>query len=108
MFTKVLAKRQGQADRVIEFIDPKSDLAENISKEYWIKEETEKPKYSATQVITKVKEAGFKDFGMHQHTLFWKQHDGKNSDTGFGVMVVKTWCWYQNWIDYVIGELNKT
>jgi hypothetical protein len=108
LFTKVLAKRKGQADRVIEFIDPKSDLAINISKEYWIKEETEKPKFSATEIIRKVREAGFKDFGMHRHTLFWKEHDGKNPDKGFGATVVKTWCWYQNWIDYVIGELQKT
>jgi hypothetical protein len=41
LFTKVTAKRQGQADRVIEFVDPKSDLAKNISREYWVKEETE-------------------------------------------------------------------
>lgn len=107
LFTKVLAKRKGQADRVIEFIDPKSALAKNISKEYWIKEETEKQKFSATLVIQKVKEVGFKNFGMYQHTLFWKKHDGKNPDKGFGAIVVKTWYWYQNWIDYIIGELNK-
>ena len=107
LFAKVLAKRKGQADRVIEFIDPKSDLAKNISKEYWIKEETEKQKFSATLVIQKVKEAGFKNFGMYQHTQFWKKHDGKNPNKGFGAMVVKTWYWYQNWIDYIIGELGK-
>lgn len=107
LFTKVLAKRKGQADRVIEFIDPKSDLAKSISKDYWVKEETEKPKFSATQIIQKIREAGFKDFGMHQHTMFWKEHDGKNPAKGFGTMVVKSWCWYQNWADYVIGELNK-
>lgn len=107
LFTKVVAKRKGQADRVIEFIDPKSDLAKNISKEYWIKEETEKQKYSATLVIQKVRDAGFKDFGMHQHTVFWQTHDGKNPSKGFGTMVVKIWYWYQNWIDYIIGELTK-
>lgn len=107
LFTKVLAKRKGQADRVIEFIDPKSDLAKSISREYWIKEETEKPKFSATQVLQKVRDAGIKGFGMHQHTLFWKEHDGKNPSKGFGAIVVKTWCWYQNWADYVIGELKK-
>ena len=58
LFAKVLAKRKGQADRVIEFIDPKSALAKNISKEYWTKEETEKQKFSATLVIQKVKETG--------------------------------------------------
>jgi len=71
LFAKVLAKRKGQADCVIEFIDPKSKLAKNITKEYWIKEETEKQKFSPTLVIQKVRDAGFKDFGMHQHTRFW-------------------------------------
>ena len=107
LFAKVLAKRKGQADRVIEFIDPKSDLAKNISKEYWIKEETEKQKFTATLVIQKVKEVGFKNFGMYQHIQFWRKHDGKNTSKGFGTMVVKTWYWYQNWIDYIIGELGK-
>ncbi len=107
LFTKVTAKRQGQADRVIEFIDPKSDLAKNISKEYWVKEETEKPKLSATQVLRKVRETGLQNFGMHQHTLFWKKHDGKNPSKGYGTMIVKTWYWYQHWVTFIIGELSK-
>lgn len=107
LFSKVVAKRQGQADRVVEFIDPKSDLAKSINKEYWVKEETEKPKLSATQVVQKIKESGFKDFGLHQHTQFWKKHDGKNPNRGFGTIVVKTWCWYQSWIHFILDELNK-
>jgi len=107
LFTKVVAKRKGQADRVIEFIDPKSALADNISKEYWVKEETEKPKFSARQVVQKVQGAGFKDFGIYQHVLCWRKYDGKNPKKGFGTTVVKTWCWYQNWIDYIINELNS-
>lgn len=107
LFTKVVAKRKGQADRVIDFIDPKSAMAKNISKEYWIKKEIEKPKFSATQVIKKIQKAGFKNFGMYQHTLFWRKYDGKNPNKGFGTTVVKTWCWYQNWIDYIINELNS-
>ena len=91
LFSKVAAKRKGQADRVIEFIDPKSDLAKNISREYWVKEQTEKPKLSAKQVVKQVKEAGFPKFRMHQHTLFWKKHDGKNQARGFGTTVVKAW-----------------
>lgn len=107
LFAKVVAKRQGQADRVVEFIDPKTEMAKNISKEYWVKEETEKPKLSATQVIQQVQAAGFKNFRMYQHTLFWHKHDGKNPSKGFGTMVVSTWYWYQNWIGYIINELSK-
>jgi Protein of unknown function (DUF3644) len=107
LFVKVLAKRKGQADRVIEFIDPKSEMAKNISKEYWVKQETEKPKLSAKQVVRQVREAGFPRFGMHQHTLFWKKHDGKNPSKGFGTMVVKTWYWYHHWPIFIISELTE-
>ncbi|MGE0061674.1 MAG: DUF3644 domain-containing protein [Xanthobacteraceae bacterium] len=107
LFVRVAAKRKGQADRVIEFIDPNSELAQNISREYWVKEETERPKLSATQVVKKVRSEGFSDFGMHQHTLFWKEHDGKNPARGFGTMVVKSWYWYQHWPTFIISELSK-
>jgi hypothetical protein len=107
LFVKVLAKRKGQADRVIEFIDPKSELAKNISKEYWVKEETEKPKLSATRVVRTVRAAGYVGFGMHQHTLFWKKHDGKNPAKGFGTLVEKTWYWYRHWPTFIISELEK-
>ena len=107
LFTKVLAKRKGQADRVIEFLDPKSDLAKNISHEYWVKQETEKPKLSATEVVKRVNAAGFSEFGMYQHSQFWKEHDGKDPSKGFGTIVVKTWYWYHNWPTYVIEELTK-
>jgi hypothetical protein len=102
----VTAKRQGQADRVIEFVDPKSDLAKNISREYWVKEETEKPKLSAKQVVKKVQEAGFPKFGMHQHTLFWKERDAKTPSKGYGTTVVKAWYWYQHWPIFIINELT--
>lgn len=107
LFVRVTAKRHGQADRVIEFVDPKSELAKAVSKEYWVKEETEKPKFSPSQVIRKVREAGFASFNMHDHTLFWKKHDGKNPAKGYGTIVVKSWCWYQNWVTFVINELTR-
>lgn len=103
LFIKVNAKRQGQADRVIEFIDPKSDLAKTISKEYWVKIDREKPKYLPSEVVKKVKEAGFTDFKIHHHTDIWKQYDGKNPSKGYGVQIAKTWYWYENWINFAIG-----
>lgn len=106
LFTKVTAKRQGQADRVIEFVDPRSELAKSIAREYWVKEETEKPKLSATQVVKKVQEAGFRSFGMHQHTLFWKERDAKDPSRGYGTTVVKSWYWYQHWPTFIVNELT--
>lgn len=106
LFVKVGAKRKGQADRVIEFIDPKSPLAKDVSNEYWVKEDREKPKFLPSEIIKKVQKENFKSFGMHQHTQFWKEHDGKNPDKGFGAQVSKQWYWYENWIDFILQELK--
>lgn len=107
LFTKVVANRKGQADRVVEFIDPNSELAKGIAKEYWVVKEREKVKFTATLVVKRVREAGFPNFGIHAHTIIWQENDAKNPDKGFGTMVVKTWYWYENWIDFVISELRK-
>lgn len=107
LFVKVGAKRKGQADRVIEFIDPKSPLAKNVTKEYWVKEDREKPKFLPSEVIITIQKEGFKKFGMHQHTQFWKKHDGKNPEKSFGVYVSKQWYWYKHWIDFILQELRS-
>ena len=88
LFTKITAKRKGQADRVIEFLDPKSELAKNISKEYWVKEEKEK--FLPSQIVAEARKLGFDNFKMYQHTSMWKKHDAKDLNKGFGVKIVKT------------------
>jgi hypothetical protein len=107
LFTKVTAKRKGQADRVIRFLSPEDPMAKNIEKEYWVKEDREKPKYSPSQVIAEIQKRGFSKFKMHQHTVFWKKYDGKNPNKGYGTKVVKTWYWYENWIDLVYEKLSS-
>ena len=107
LFTKVTAKRKGQADRVIRFLSPDDPMAKGIEEQFWVKEDREKPKHSPTQVIKEIQKRGFKKFGMHQHTLCWKKYDGKNPDKGFGTKVVKYWYWYQNWIDFVYEKLSS-
>ncbi|MBU4305947.1 MAG: DUF3644 domain-containing protein [Candidatus Omnitrophica bacterium] len=107
LFTKVSAKRKGQADRVIEFLSSDDPLAKSIEKEFWVKEDREKPKFSATQVIKEIQKRGIANFKMYQHTLFWREHDGKNPSKGFGSKVVETWYWYQNWIDFIYEKLSK-
>ena len=44
-----------------------------------------------------MKDKGYKNFGMHQHTQLWKLLDGKNESKNFGVQVATTWYWYDNW-----------
>ncbi|MDI6892810.1 MAG: DUF3644 domain-containing protein [Actinomycetota bacterium] len=106
LFTKKLAGKRGQADRVIEFIDPKSDLAKKISREYWVQKEVEKPKFLPSEVVKIAREAGFASFGMHQHTQLWKSEDAKNPAKGYGTYVSKYWYWYQRWVDFVLDYLK--
>lgn len=107
LFKRKLVNRPGQADKVIEFIDPKSDLAKAIDKEYWVKKEVEKPKFRAKDVVTEVRKAGFKQFRVFQeHVEMWKAEDAKNPAKGYGVDVQGSWFWYQSWIDRCI-ELCK-
>jgi len=107
LFTKVTAKRKGQADRVIRFLSPADPMAKDIEEQYWVKEDREKPKFSPSQIIKEIQNKGFPKFKMYKHTQFWKKYDGKNSSKGFGSKVVKTWYWYQNWIDFVHDKLSK-
>jgi hypothetical protein len=107
LFKRKLVNRPGQADKVIEFIDPKSDLARAIDKEYWVKKEVERPKFRARDVVAEVKKAGFKQFRVFQeHVEMWKAEDAKNPAKGYGVDVQESWYWYQSWIDRCI-ELCK-
>lgn len=99
LFKKKLVNRPGQADRVIEFIDPKSDLAKAIDKEYWVKKEVERPKFTAKHVAQEVRKAGFTKFRVQaEHLRMWKAEDAKNSAKGFGTNVEGSWFWYYSWV----------
>jgi len=99
LFSRKLANRPGQADKVVEFVDPKSDLAQTIDKEYWIKKEVEKIKYRPGSVVKAVKDAGFSKFRMTEHTEIWQSENAKVEGKGYGAVVEGTWYWYANWID---------
>lgn len=99
LFKRKLVNRPGQADRVVEFIDPSSELAKTIDKEYWVKKEVERPKFRAKDVIVEMRKAGFPGFRMFPHHVnFWRQEDAKNPARGFGIDIQGTWYWYENWV----------
>lgn len=100
-FTRKLANRPGQADSVMEFVDSKSELAEQINKQYWVKKEVERPKFLPGEVVNIMKSEGFPKFNLHHHTVLWKEKDGKNQGKGLGVKVGNTWYWYERWLDIV-------
>lgn len=101
LFVPKTANRKGQADKVIEFIKADSDLAKDVNKHYAVVKETEKAKYLPKQVVEKMQASGYPRFTMHSHTQLWKEQDAKHPSKGLGVLVVKTWYWYQPWLDIV-------
>lgn len=99
LFKKKLVNKPGQADSVVEFIDPNSELAKTIDKQYWIKKEVERQKYRPSTVVEEVRKAGFTKFRVQrEHVDMWKAEDAKNIAKGFGVEVEGAWYWYDSWI----------
>jgi len=100
LFKRKMVNKPGQADRVVEFIDPNSDLAKTIDREYWVKKEVERKKYRATDVVKEIRDAGFSKFKIQpEHLKMWKAEDAKNPAKGFGTEVAGVWYWYQTWVD---------
>jgi len=107
-FQKKLVNHPGQADRVVEFLDPKSPLAATVEPEYWVKREVEKPKYTPSEVVSKMQSLGYVHFIMHNHIRLWQQHDAKNTTKAYGVLVSeKTWYWYESWLQFVEEHCKK-
>lgn len=103
LFKKKLVNRPGQADRVVEFIDPNSELAKTIDREYWVKKEVERKKFRATDVVAEVRNAGFTKFKIQpEHVAMWKAENAKDPAKGYGVEVAGSWYWYQAWVDRVL------
>ena len=107
LFVPVTAHRKGQADQVVEFIKSDSPLAEGIEKTYALIKETERKKYLPSGVVAEMKKQGFTKFNVSTHTKIWKALDAKNPKHGYGVMVEKTWYWYEHWLRKVQEYCEK-
>ena len=96
LFKKKLVSKPGQADSVVEFIDPNwTSLKRSISR-YWVKKEVERKKFLPSGVVQEVQKAGFPKFRLqHEHIQMWKAEDAKNPGKGYGVQVEDTWYWYE-------------
>lgn len=101
LFTRKLAKTPSQADQVIEFIAPDSDLAKEIDRQYWVQKEVERPKHLPSQIVNLMNEEGYPRFKMHHHTNLWKKLEAQNQGKGYGVMVTNKWYWYDSWVTKV-------
>lgn len=99
IFRRKLVNRPGQADKVIEFVDPDSELAKSIDKEFWVKKEVERQKYRAKDIVNEVHKKGFTNFRVNpEHLRMWKSEDAKNPAKGYGTPVAGFWYWYDTWL----------
>ena len=101
-FVSKLTGKKGQADRAIEFIAADSSLAKTIDRDYWVLKEVERKKYRAGHIVKMMKEEGYPNFGIYEHTQLWKKLDAKNPGKGYGTEVIPgQWLWYDRWIEVV-------
>jgi hypothetical protein len=108
LFKKKLVNRPGQADRVVEFIDPNTELAQQIDKEYWVKKDVERPKFRPTDVVAQLKKAGFTKFRVTpEHSKLWRAENAKDPAKGYGVDVQGVWYWYESWVTFCIDTCKK-
>ncbi|MGL4347205.1 MAG: DUF3644 domain-containing protein [Chitinophagaceae bacterium] len=108
-FERKLVNHKNQADKTIEFSVASDTKANSANTSVVIKEkekEKEKQKYSPTQIVTEVQKK-HPNFNMYKHTQLWYNADGKNPVYSYGVMVVKTWYWYEKWLQYVKSHCKK-
>ncbi|TMU66312.1 DUF3644 domain-containing protein [Pseudomonas fluorescens] len=103
-FVPKTANHKGQADQVIEFIKPGSEMAQGMNTKYIQIKETERPKYLPSKIVEKVQKAGYPRFNMMHHTQMWQSTGAKKQGKGFGVTVMNTWYWYETWLDNVLAE----
>lgn len=104
-FVPVVTGKASRADSVVQFVKPGSPESDAIQR--ILLKESERPKYRATDIVNKMREEGHRDFNMHWHTNLWQGLDARGPDKGFGVVIAKTWYWYNTWLEKVRAELAK-
>lgn len=107
IFTPRLVNHKGQADKVIEFVKPDSELAKGISKQYYVLKDSEKKKYLPKQIVEMMQEK-YPKFNMHDFVKLWQARDAKNPKHQFGTLVAnKHWHWYEHWVEEVRLHCEK-
>jgi hypothetical protein len=92
LFVAKTANRKGQADQVIEFVKAGTDFANEVNKQYVVTKEVERRKILPKNIIHTMRAEGAE---------FWKSEDGKNPNSGNGVLVEGYWYWYESWLEKV-------
>ncbi|MGF1477363.1 MAG: DUF3644 domain-containing protein [Geminicoccaceae bacterium] len=100
-FVPFVSNRASSADAAIEFVKSESEEGREINRV--LLKEVEKPRYTATQVLSKMHEEGYPRFNKGAHTKLWQQLDAKNPALGYGRTgdYKRTWVWHERWLERV-------
>ena len=107
LFKKRIVGKPNQADKVVEFIDPQSELAKQIDKEYWVIKEAEKKKYTVKDIVTLMQNDGYSKFNTSAHTKLWQELDARKAGSGNGVQLGVQYWWYERWLNLVRDHCEK-
>lgn len=99
LYVPINANRKGQADRMVEFVKPNSELSGAI--ERVLLKETEKNKYRPSEIVKIMQQEGFVNFKIHKHSELWQSLQAKELNKRFGVEVSRMWYWYDSWLEKV-------
>jgi Protein of unknown function (DUF3644) len=104
-FVPKVSGKASKSDLAVEFVKPGTPEAE--AAERVLLKEVERPKFIPTEIVARVRAAGYPAFNMHDHTLLARQLDARKAAKGYGVQVANTWYWYDNWLEKVIEKLAE-
>lgn len=99
VYLPISVNRKGQADKAVRFIPAESEDAKNVEK--ILLKQVEKEKFLPGKIVEIMKNEGYINFNMHEHTMLWKEKDAKNKMKNYGTYVVGKWYWYKNWVEQV-------
>lgn len=108
-FRVALVPKLGKAsksDVAIEFVDPGSPQAAEINV---LLKDVSKSRYTATQIVEKMKAEGFACFNQAKHTNLWQQLDARNPAKGYGQSgdYKNTWVWFDPWVERVRAHCQE-
>jgi hypothetical protein len=104
-FVPKVTGRASNADLAIDFVRPGTPEGEEV--ERVLLKEVERQKYIPSQIVAKVRAAGFPWFGMYDHTKLAQQLDARAPGRGYGVSVANSWFWYEGWFEKVVEKLGE-
>jgi hypothetical protein len=107
LFVPKLVGKPGQADEVIEFLRPESELAQAVNRDLVALKEVERPKYLPSHIVQIMRGEGFRRFSITRHTELWQSLDAKDPAKGYGIVIEGAWYWYSRWLDLVRAHCEE-